>query len=174
MGIEKTLSGYTKNKYAKLTKKINELIGSIDKYTIEFLENDIDEHIISVHNNKNLKILSAKCEIIGSYDTQCELFTWAWGMQLRNVTVTDFEKNIKKYIKKVKYYIENTTYNDLQYLEQILYYLSNNIIYITPDNLEIIKNLCVVACDGNGVLQQFKNSEKTVYIYYLVTDIIGT
>ena len=172
-----TLNNIINSEYNKLVKDFNELMTNVDNYNLEFVDNDIDDKTIDVYNN-NSKILSAKYQIIGTYDMYCELFTWSWAMQIKDKNITVFKKNIGKYNDKIKKYISNKKYNDIQYLEQIMYYLSNNTFYIIENNLKILEKLCVFIGNGKGVLRytnkRLEKSNKIIYVYYLVSDIIGT
>jgi hypothetical protein len=172
-----TLNNIVKSEYDRLTKDFDKLMMNVDKYTLEFVNNDIDDKIIDVYN-KDSKILSAKYQIIGTYDTYCDLFTWGWAMQIRDKKITNFEKNIKHHNAKIKKYISNKKYNDVQYLEQIMYYLSNNTFYIVENNLKLLEMLCVFIGGGKGILKctnkSLEKSNKIIHIYYLIDDIIGT
>jgi len=172
------LNDIIKDECNTLKKEFNELIPNKNEYILEFNNiHDIDDQIVDVYG-KNIKILSAKYQIIGSYDTQCELFTWAWAMQIRDKKITEFEKRICKYNGKIKNYISNNKYTDVQYLEQIMYYISNNTFYIVPANLKTLEDLCIFIGRGKGVLKQnnreLEKSQKIIPTWYLVSDIIGT
>ena len=173
----KTYANYIKNKYVKLSKQLLELTEKCQEYSIETKSSGHDDKILDVYC-KNKKILSAHYEILGTYDSQCNLFFWAKNMQLIDKQSTKLSKRIKSYHKEIEEMILNKKYNDLDYLEKILYYTKNNIFFMMPDNLETLIEFSVTISECKGVLSQVNDNlakeNKIVYSYYLITDIIGT
>jgi len=107
------LNDIIKDECNNLKKEFNELISNKNEYFLEFNNvHDIDDQIVDVYE-KNIKILSAKYQIIGSYDTHCELFTWVWAMQIRDKKITEFEKRIEKIIFQIKNILMFNIWNKL-------------------------------------------------------------
>ena len=175
--MENSYKSQIKNKYVNLSRQLIELMEKCQEYSIETKSTNNDDKILDVYC-KNKKILSAHYEILGTYDTQCNLFFWAKNMQLIDKQSTKLSKKVKSYHKEIQEMILNRKYSDTDYLEKLLYYTKNNIFFMMSDNLETLIEFSVVISECRGVLSQINDNlakgNKTVYSYYLITDIIGT
>jgi hypothetical protein len=164
-----------KDEYVKLSRQLTDLTEKCQEYVIE-IKGTNDDKILDVYCN-NKKILSAVYEILGTYDTQCNLFFWSKNMKFADRQVTKISREIKKHSKKIKSMILEKKYKDIDYLEKMYYYTSNNIFFVFPDNISEIIEFSVFFCKCKGILKYKNNSAKEgklIYTYYIITDILGT
>lgn len=171
-----------KKKYIEATKSIKELMANCKEYTVEISDDHV-ENILNIYcvptNSKeknDKKILSAKYEILGSYDTQTCLFYWSKSMPLVDRELTKIVRSIKKRKVIIEEMIIEKTYKDSEYLETILYYLNNNIFYIDPPNVDKFIEFCVGFSECKYVF--ISKNDKTsgfgrdMYFYYIITDFV--
>jgi hypothetical protein len=164
------------NESNKLTKQFEDIIGSNyneyidnnDKYIIEI--SDENEKIINLFNNKR-KLLTAKYQILGIFDKKCNFFIWAKYLPLINKSLIKIMKNIKSSNDEIKDIVSKNKYKDVEFLEIIMYYLSNNMFIIDEYNIKMFLKYCIYISKCKGILIN-KNDNK--YTYYLIVDIIGT
>jgi len=140
-----------------------------NKYKIIIGREYTNEFILDVQVEDKV-ILSLKYECLGVYQRPCNLFQWANKMDLLHKMSVNKTKSITKYKEQVKDYIINNKYTDSEYLERILYYLSNNIFFIEESNMTDLIKLCVYISKCKGIL---KHEQDANCIYYAITDIIG-
>jgi hypothetical protein len=161
-----------KEKILKYNKELSVIINEYPKYTIEINE---DNNTLEAHHNKK-RILSAKYQILGLYDEQCHIFRWSNKIQLADKKLTRVSKKIKAMCPIIKDIIVNNEYSDIDYLEKIMYYLSNNIFIIYPESIINLINFCIFVTKHKGVIKgnSMSTDNKNIYVYYLITDIIGT
>jgi hypothetical protein len=169
------------SEYIKLSTIINNIINDNSNYSIELHNSLYDEKTLNIINEDNKKIISCKYQILGSYDVNCNIFSWAYTSQLMNKKMTYLSKDIKKTKKIIMEYIVKSKYDDVDYIEQIYYYLSNSICYIT--NLDDLLKYCVYVTNCLGFIKQNmiisnnsndNNDNNEKINIYLVMDIIGT
>ena len=155
-------------------KELNTIIEKYPEYFVEINEDSSENNVLEVYYN-NKKILSAKYQILGIYDEHCNLFTWAKYIQLIDKKLTKISKKIKAMSSIIKNIIIKNEYSDIDYLEKIMYYLSNNTFIIYPQNINELINFSTFATKYKGVIKSKMNiNDKSVYIYYLIIDIIST
>jgi hypothetical protein len=178
MNIQK-FSDMINNEYHETTKKLSNLLKEKD-YIIENTINKNDDNILDVYPNdkREKKILSLKYEIMGIYDYNCNLFSWENMMVLTNKKLNNLSKKVKIFKKEIKEFIIKKKFLDIEYMEKILYYISNNAFYIEKENLiDLVKfSLYSVKKDNVlGVLVQDNIINGKKYgIHYFVTGIIST
>lgn len=164
------------NAHKELSKQLMDLIENCKEYTIETKNGSSDDKILDVLCN-NKKILTATYEILGTYDSQFNLFFWAKNIKLVDKQITKISKNVKKYSSKIKEMIIEKRYKDVDYLERLYYYTNNGIFFIFPDNVNDIIEFSTYVSKCKGILKQQNNlvqNGKIVYTYYIITDILGT
>jgi len=173
------LENIVKNTYNNLTKPYNDLIShcKTEDININIISDNYGDKTIEVFC-KNTKIISAKYDVLGVYDDQLNLFTWGWNVELIDKNIIKNTKKIKKQTKSIKSDIIKRKYSDIGYMEKILYYISNNIFFISKDNITGLLEYCVYITQTKGIIKQVTKAQnsknKLITIYYLVTDIIGT
>jgi hypothetical protein len=160
-------------KYLSLTKKINEIIG-IDDYKIKNKISKNNEHLMDVFLIKNnKKIMSTKCEIMGFYNKDCNTFYWGDLFIPMNTYINKSLKKIKKSKNKLKDMIIDKKYDDIEFLEQLLYYVSNNVFYIDDTNIDKLARYVCYKTDSLGLLLHKEEINKKQYIlYYLIKEIV--
>lgn len=161
-----------KKEFIDLTKQFNELMKNNKDYIVKIVDND-DENILDVFNGKK-KIFTATYEILGVYNTECRLFTWSKNMPLIDKLLTKLSKKIKAMLPILKNIIINNEYSDVEYLERMMYYLSNGIFYIVPDNIPILLQFCTFVTRSHGIINDKLRDNSLFHVYYAITDIIGT
>ena len=166
----KSFENKISEKYLVLTDKMNEILSNKDY----FIENRIDnnnEYMLDVYlSSSKKKVMTVACRSMGFYNYDCETFYWGDCMLPTNTNINELSKKIKKTKNKMKKMIINKKYDDIVFLERILYYVSNNVFYIDKGNVEDLIKYCCYVTDSMGVLVQKK--EKRQRIYYLVQEII--
>jgi hypothetical protein len=160
-------------KYESLTKKMNEIIGFND-YIIENKINKNNEYVMDVYTSKNnKKLMLVKCEIIGFYNKGCNIFYWGDLFIPINIYANKSFKKIKKSKNKIKNMIINKEYEDIQYLEKLLYYISNNMFFIDELDINDLTRYICYKTKSIGILSHNDEINKKHYkIYYLVKEII--
>jgi hypothetical protein len=166
----KSFENKINEKYLELTEKMNEILNNKDY----FIENKIDnnnEYTLDVYLSSNKKkVMTVVCRSMGFYNYNCETFYWGDCILPTNININELAKKIKKTKNKLKKMIIEKKYDDVAFLERILYYVSNNVFYINEVNIQdLIKYSCHVT-DSMGILVQ-QNREKKRGIYYLVREI---
>jgi hypothetical protein len=163
-------------KYKELNKKLKHFLIS-DDINVESLINKNDEYILNIYLN-NKKITSAKYEIMGIYNIENNIFTWGNNFLINNKNTSNFVNVIQKSKNIIEKDIFKSVYNDVDYLERILYYLSNNVLYIFQDNIkDLIEYSCYFLSINNfniyGVINQdIIINQKKHAIYYYITDFL--
>jgi len=163
------------DKYLKLTKTFNEIIKNHSSYVIKINDDTHERNGMDVFDGSK-KIMSVNYEILGSYDNQLNIFYWACNHQLTNKHLIKLSKNIKKSKKTIGDKIINFEYSDIQYLENLYYYLSNSMFFIVDKNIEMLLKYCICTCNGMGILDEttaYMGTDKPIKMYYIITDIIG-
>jgi len=170
-----------------MDNKINEHFNSLDdtiiklmngkiKYSIEQYDFDnIDSNeILRIYNIKtSITILKTSFELLGTYDPITGLFQWSSCDQLVNMKMTKIAKQIKSKsnIKDLEELIISTKEDNIELLERLLYYFSNNIFFIQKDNiLDLLKYILYINKNIKGIL---KKTVDNIVVYYLITDIIS-
>jgi CRISPR/Cas system-associated protein Cas5 (RAMP superfamily) len=174
--MDKIMKNLIESEYKKLVSSDiiklpkNYKINIATEYEHEHEHEHANNYILDIIIEKK-KILSVKYELLGIYDKSCNLFEWASKMKLIDKISIKTTKNILKYKNKLKEHIINNTYSDMEYVERILYYLSNNIFFIEENNIQDLIKVCVFISKCQGIVKQDNNN---VHKYYAVIDIIGT
>lgn len=152
-------------------KEAQQLHNNIDtqQYTIRFGEN-LNEQVIDIYN-KDKKIMASKYELLGIYDESTNLFIWGSSINPSNINLTLQVKNIRNYDFKIKSLILNKKFNDIGYIERLLYYLSENIIYILKENIYDFIMLCVFISKKFVVIKRDFNTN--IVSMYLLTDVLS-
>lgn len=158
------------NQYKNLTKQFNELTKSSNpSHTISI----VDEEFLDIVSNKekHRKILTAKYQLLGSYDKHCGIFHSARHVDTLDKKSVILSKYIRNYSSKLKEIIINKEYSDVEYIDRILYYVENYMCVIRENNVLDFIEFCVVITESQGYVS-YDNGESVKY--YLITDIVGT
>ena len=152
-------------------KEAQQLHNNIDtqQYTIRPNENP-NEQLIDVYN-KEKKIMSSKYELLGIYDNTTNLFIWGSTMNPSNKNNTLRVKDIREYSSKLKSLIINKKFSDIGYIEMLLYYLTENIIYVLSDHIYDLVMLCVFVSKKFILLKRDANTNTASF--YLLTDVLS-
>lgn len=142
--MENKISKYVKNK----TEKINKILLNNNKYKIDFLENKF----MGIYINKKL-LIAGEYMFFGIYQTSRKL--WIWASSIPGINIKTI-KSIRK-IKKYNYLFENesseknnfyyqfltqdvlfiTDIKMLQWINELLLFLSNGEYYFNPSNTDL-------------------------------------
>lgn len=156
--------------YKKIQNKYNSI--SSKNYKIKEKSHD-DENIIELFDD-NKKILSGKYEILGIFDSSTNIFMWGDSINPSYKSEYVDVKNIKKKSGKLKQYIINKKFSDVDFIEKLIYYLSNDILYISQDNINDLLTLCTCMSEKIIVMNNTNtNIAKNVNVYYLITDVLS-
>jgi len=139
------------------------------QYTIKLDENQ-NEHILNIVG-KDKKIFSSKYELLGIYDRKTNLFIWGSSLIQSSNKFASRIKDIKNYSSTLKSIIINKKFNDIGYMEKILYYLNENIVYILEENLQDFIMSCVFI--SKKIIVKKINSNSNTISLYLLTDILS-
>lgn len=152
-------------------KEAQQLHNNIDtqQYTIRFGENP-NEQVIDIYN-KDKKIMASKYEPLGIYDESTNLFIWGSSINPSNKNLTLRVRDIQDYSSKIKSLILNKKFNDIGYMERLLYYLSENIIYILAENIHDLIMLCVFVSKKFVLIK--RDSNTNIASLYLLTDVLS-
>ena len=166
----KTFEKKITKKYIDLTDKMNQILNN-NEYSVENSIDNNDEYTLDVYANKK-KVMTVVCQMMGFYNHDCETFYWGDTMIPTNTNINELVKDIRKSKKKLKKSIIEQKYDDIQYLERILYYISNNVFYIDELNIADLVKYCCYKTDSMGVLVQHKiTKNKKHAIHYLIREI---
>ena len=117
-------------------------------------------------------------EILGIYDEQTNLFTWGCNFEIINKKKIMLSKIIKKKSNTIKNIITTLKYTDVEYLEEIYYYLSNNMFYIDNTKLINLVNISLFITKKKGIVvgngSLFDNQQLATKVFYIITDVLGT
>ena len=180
--IKMKLEDIVNNKCKELTSIVDAVLGLNDDklkidYTIMINNNKFTDNTIDVIRNEK-KIMRINYQILGIFDSQTKLFTWGCDFEIVNRNLTSLSKLIKKKSKTMKNIISNMKYSDVDYLEEIYYYLSNNIFYIDDKYLKKLINISLFITKKKGIVvgngNLFNNEQIPTQVFYIITDIIGT
>jgi hypothetical protein len=152
-------------------KEAQQLYNNIDsqQYTIRLGENP-NENVAEIYNNDK-KIMSSKYELLGIYDETTNLFVWGSSIIPANKNDTLRVRDIREYSSKIKSFILNKKFSDVGFLERLLYYLSENIVYIIRENISDLTMLCVFVSKKFVVFKS--NANTNVTSIYLLTDVLS-
>lgn len=167
-----------KNEYNELTKSINDILKDHINYSVQIVsdphtDNKILDVFVMLQNGINKKILSVKYEILGTYDTQTEIFCWGCDQLLVDKNLTNLSKSIKKYSEKIKKIIIKHQFKDSIFMERIYYYLTNNLFLVKPSNLQDILQIAIFVTHTKGILKSLTGTNNKIITFYLITDIIS-
>jgi hypothetical protein len=157
--INKNFDKYTDKIKSILENKTHKIDAYISKY---------DEKIINIYDNNDNLLLSANYETIGTYDLSTSIFFWEFAFQL--FPKLELSDNIESYKKELSDAIIKRTYKDSKYMEQLYYYITNNIFYIKYENIENLLKFIIYITKYNGIVDETLSDNKN--IYYLITNII--
>lgn len=153
-------------KYEDLSHKLNKKMSKYEKYEIEI--NDKDLYTLNVIHNDEKQIL-CKYEVIGYYGIDKNFFMWNFGALTYDKKNKEYNEIIKKNNKNIKNIIIENQYKDIDFLEFLLYCVSNNIFYIERSFLDdLLKYICCIT-NAQGYLISTKENNM---IIYLVSDIL--
>lgn len=163
----------------QVSEKADKLLSEFDKLV------DIKNSVIKLNNYDGIDILelyvnnkkkmTANYQILGKYDFQTSFFIWGRDMKFLDRLLTNSSKIIKKTSSDIKQYIIENKYTDVQYLELLLYYTSNNYFYVTFDNVKKICDYSIYITNSKGlVYNKISLSSENVITYYLITEILST
>lgn len=169
---DKSLHSIIDEKYDTLTSKIKKILNFDEPYDLQISDNSI-EKLISIYQ-KNKLVMEVKYELIGVYDANCNLFTWSWGLELHDKSLIENGKKIKNYKKKLEMYVAKKIYSDAEYLERLLYYISNNTFLVNPKNISILEKACVSLTKTHGIIKNSSGQSGNISVYYLIVDILRT
>lgn len=159
-------------KYLKLTEQLREIEDEKINFTLVTSTNESGEKMIEIQY-KNKRLLYGHYEILGIYDIKNSLFEWAWDFQLdkKKKLIT---KSIKSFGEKLLVDLSKNKYEDVDFLEKIIYYTSRPIIFIDSKNIPDLIEVSNYVMNGNGVLSSYSdNTNERKRIFYVITDIIG-
>lgn len=159
----------------KLAKSLNSVLNDYPNYTIGIVNDSNKDSFIDVYGTTKKKILTVKYEVLGMYDSQMEIFSWACDHKISDKGIVGLSKEVKKYSKKLKKHIIKKEFDDTEYMERLYYYLSNSMFFLEFSNLSDIMKISIFVTKCKGVLKQDNNdtSNSKNTIFYLVTDIIS-
>jgi len=157
-----------KQKYNKITKKLKDILIT-DNYNVQNSINSNNDKVLDIYIDTK-KILTCNYDILGVYDVNCGIFSWSTTLKLVDRELLTKVKHIQKYNKELEKLIITRKYSDIEFMETILYYISNNMFYIESDNIEQLLEFSCFITDSIGYLIQ---KEKNKYIYYLITNIVN-
>jgi hypothetical protein len=126
--------------------------------------------VAEIYNNDK-KIMSSKYELLGIYDETTNLFVWGSSIIPANKNDTLRVRDIREYSSKIKSFILNKKFSDVGFLERLLYYLSENIVYIIRENISDLTMLCVFVSKKFVVFKS--NANTNVTSIYLLTDVLS-
>lgn len=141
----------------------------LSQYKVKLGEN-INEQVLDIYTNDK-KITSSKYELLGIYDESTNLFVWGSSLNPSDSNQYLTVKNIKNYLSKIKSFIINKKFNDVGYMEKMLYYLSENIIYLLKENINDFKMLCSYI--SKKIIVFKKDSNSNLISMFLLTDILS-
>jgi hypothetical protein len=159
-------------KFIALSSQLINALNQNPDYTVDIDSSQYDEKTLNLLAHGK-KFLSTTYQILGSYDCACNLFMWSSSFQVVDKMLVTHCTKIKKTIHIVTDDIINNLYPDTEYLECILYYLSNKIFFIS--DLDNLLEYCVHVTESQGYVKQMLTIDgKDKINIYLITDIIGT
>jgi hypothetical protein len=156
-------------KNLELTEQLREIEEQNIKFDVTTSINESNENIIEL-KYKNKRILYGHYDILGIYDVKNFLFEWAWNFQINKNTPT---KKIYKFSETLLNNLSNNKYEDIDYLERIIYYVKNPIFFIDKKNINDLIKVSNYALNGNGILSTYDDENEKKRIFYIITDIIG-
>jgi len=159
-----------KDKNNKLTKNINDMLS--ENKDIEILTTYRNgEPIIEFKKDPNSVLLRGKYEILGAYNPDLKIYEWSYNFRYKLKTLTDKAMKIKKYKKTLLDVLGSNKYGDNDYIERIIYYISNPIVVIEEKtNLADIMNISIYITECIGILALY--GDKTNLILHIITDIL--
>lgn len=163
--LYKDILTYKFNETNKIYKNV-----STKKYKLEKDVND-NENIINVYNENKL-MLSSKYEVLGNYDKSTNVFIW--GNCIKPIkSQTHCVSIIRNAKENIKNYIINKKFDDVNFMEKILYYLENDVMLILNENIIDLIKICVFESQGMVVYQENNTQNKNTCTYYLLTEIMS-
>lgn len=161
-----------KKNYQKTSQNIENTI----KHTKYIIDENIDkngQNILNIYSNDKL-ILTVKYQIMGFYNKEQNLFFWSNINYIKNNNLTSITKKLRSMKKKLEDIIIDGTYEDIQYLESLLYYFDNDIFIIDKNDICNISYAAIYFSNAIGTLSHnIHINDKKHKIYYLVTDILS-
>lgn len=149
-------------------KEIKKSYNMSDQYTIEIKKNP-NGQVLNVYTQEK-KILSSRYELLGIYDESTNLFVWGSSLTPSDKNNTLKVKNIKDYSTKLKSLIITKKFSDIDFQERSLYYLSENIFYITNENIQDFILLCIFVSKKLVLIK--RNLGTHLISFYLITDVL--
>lgn len=163
------LSDLIESSYLQYTKKLSSTMPNNQSYKIVPTVTEYDEKIITL-STKNNSILVAHYDIVGTYNDVLGIYYWASSFEL--LAKSKIFAAMKEYKKILKKHIIDRTYDDEDYVEKIYYYISNPIIGINKENLDILVKLVIFVTKYMGVvIEKLTDSQQVLYV---ITDVIRT
>ena len=141
-----------KNKIKKKNKFIKNLLNINNDYIINFIKSN-DNKLLGLYNNNNKLLLAGKYNFFGIYQQQTNLWVWA-------SSIPGIDRHFINYITKLKSfnYLFETNNDDksnfyyqlltqdvilikdetkLQWINELLLYLSDDLFYFNPRNSDL-------------------------------------
>lgn len=172
-----------KNKSVESTQSVNNILNNHKNYNLELSSDGYENKIIDVFGNNDKKILSVKYEILGTYDSNLGVFSWACDQIIVDKKMTQLAKSIKSYSKKIKKIILLKKFSDVEFMERLYYYTTNSLFFVNDFNLNDIFRLSIHVTNAKGILSssvgkidsidKISGSGKQIKTFYLITDIIS-
>ena len=149
-----------KNLIIKYYEKSGDLGLEIKKY--KNIKTEIIENVVKIINFKNNKdIINFSFYPIGSYDIEKNIWIW-------NFNNFSYDKN-KIWINKIKEFNKKiTNYDDFLFIEEINYYLSNDIFFIENEKIFDLVRLVNYILEGIGTFTIDKNQNNIKKIDFLI------
>lgn len=153
--------------FNKLTQKLSSILNN-RTYKIDAKVTKYDEKIINIYDNKDDLILSANYETIGTYDMATSILFWESAFQL--FPKSELYEQMNLYKKELSDHIINRKYNDSKFMEEMYYYITNNICYINDKNIENLMKLIIHITKHMGIIDE--STEDNKKIFYVITNIL--
>lgn len=117
------------DQYIKNKQENKKLIES-DNYKFKFAYTDEDDHIVDIYKNNKL-LIRATYEVLGCYDVICSIWIWSWAISQIEKNLTENPENKAKELCNIL--LDSNINKDV---EEYLYYLTNNIFFISYKKLD--------------------------------------
>lgn len=173
------LEDIVKNEYIKLAESLDNILKENTDYVVEInmeTNTEINENsFLDVYGNNRKKILTAKYQLLGTFDIGNEIFIWGSNQVIVDKELILFSKIVKKYSAKIKKYIIQKKCEDVEYMERIYYYISNSVFFIEKDKIEEIIKFAVFVTKCKGIIKSVNTnaSNNKIMSLYFITDIIS-
>lgn len=124
-------------------------------YTVNIYKHD-DKDIVDVYK-QNKKIVRGYYDLIGYYNTNTNIFVWAYANPFVEKDMTKKVASLKDK-KEMLMKVESIT-DELR--ELYLYFISNSSMYISKENLQQLLKFVLYYMNGHWIVER-KNADSTV------------